>query len=176
MTRELLAEPAPNWRWRISVADIQGSGAFSAYPGVSRWFAVAQGAGVDLQIHGSPHRQMQGGEALQFDGAAPVHCRLLNGPTRDLNLMLRHAQGSMQVARDGALWSPGSTACGLFAIEGGSCQIDPQESEPPTAIDMPPLSLLWFDASPRGLRFITTHQGATAIGYWLAVTEQTTPC
>ena len=46
MTRELLAEPAPNWRWRISVADIQGSGAFSAYPGVSRWFAVVQGAGV----------------------------------------------------------------------------------------------------------------------------------
>src|SRR6218665_1188986 len=48
-TRELLAWPHPaDWALRISVADIEADGPFSAFEGVQRWFAVLAGAGVRL--------------------------------------------------------------------------------------------------------------------------------
>ena len=56
-TRELAAFPgATRWQWRISVADVVQAGPFSKFPGVSRWFAVLDGAGVRLRIDGRTHR------------------------------------------------------------------------------------------------------------------------
>ena len=50
VTRELLAWPdGGDWRVRVSVADIDADGPFSAFPGVERWFAVLEGAGVALR-------------------------------------------------------------------------------------------------------------------------------
>ena len=44
-TRELLAWPdAADWKVRVSVADVESDGPFSAFPGVQRWFAVLEGA------------------------------------------------------------------------------------------------------------------------------------
>jgi len=95
VTRELLAWPEPDdWQFRISVAEICRDGAFSLYPGVERWFAVLDGEGVALRIDGSEYRQQPHDAALRFAGEAQVHCQLLGGPTRDLNLMLRHASGA----------------------------------------------------------------------------------
>ncbi len=55
-TRELLAWPAQGpWRLRISRADIDADGPFSAFPGVTRWFTVLQGAGVALTLDGVRH-------------------------------------------------------------------------------------------------------------------------
>ena len=53
-TRELFTWPggAAPWQLRISVADIERDAPFSAYPGVERWFAVVEGAGVRLQLPG----------------------------------------------------------------------------------------------------------------------------
>ena len=49
LTRELLAWPdAEAWQCRLSVADITRAGPFSAFPGVTRWFAVLEGEGVVL--------------------------------------------------------------------------------------------------------------------------------
>lgn len=46
-TRELLTWPAGSapdqWQLRISRADIDYDGPFSAFPGVQRWFAVLKG-------------------------------------------------------------------------------------------------------------------------------------
>ena len=57
VTRELLARPsAADWRVRVSVADIDRDGPFSAYPGVERWFTVLKGTGVDLAIDGQVRR------------------------------------------------------------------------------------------------------------------------
>ncbi len=109
VTRELLAWPGGrvDWQLRISVADIDADGPFSRFPGVERWFAVLEGAGVELTIAGAVHRLVRGDAPLHFDGAAPAHARLIDGPTRDLNLMLRNAGGTMQCVADGAaLGSP----------------------------------------------------------------------
>jgi len=47
VTRELPAWPSPQeWRVRVSVADVEREGPFSSFPGVDRWFAVIDGAGV----------------------------------------------------------------------------------------------------------------------------------
>lgn len=97
LTRELLAWPQPqDWRVRLSVAEVAADGPFSAYPGVTRWFAVLGGAGVDLQVGGVSNRLVTGSAPLCFDGGAAAHCRLLDGPTQDFNLMLRGAGGRLQ--------------------------------------------------------------------------------
>lgn len=96
-TRELLAWPGTeDWRVRISVAEVAADGPFSAYPGVTRWFAVLAGAGVQLQVDQTVQTLTTQSEPLCFDGALPVGCRLVDGATQDFNLMLRDASGTLQ--------------------------------------------------------------------------------
>ena len=57
MADELLARPdARGWQVRVSVAEIGQDGPFSAFPGVTRWFTVLKGAGVELDFAGRPVR------------------------------------------------------------------------------------------------------------------------
>lgn len=96
-TRELLTWPsATDWSLRISLADIHADGPFSGFAGVQRWFAVVQGAGVQLKFADATCRISLADEPLCFDGALAPGCALLGGPTRDLNLMLRGAAGHMR--------------------------------------------------------------------------------
>lgn len=106
-TRELLAWPAgAGWKLRISLADIEADGPFSAFAGVQRWFAVIEGAGVVLALPGGEKRLTTADEPLAFDGAVAPGCRLVAGPTRDLNLMLREGiRGRMLRAASGQRWS-----------------------------------------------------------------------
>jgi environmental stress-induced protein Ves len=101
-TRELLRWPAEaDWRLRLSLADIAADGPFSPFPGVTRWFVVLQGAGVALRFAEGERRLQPGHAPLRFDGAAAPDCRLLNGPTRDLNLMLNGLDGALLAAGAG---------------------------------------------------------------------------
>ncbi len=101
ITRELLAWPnTQHWRVRISVADIVLDGPFSHFDGVQRWFAVLSGAGAVLDVDGRSVLLCAGGDAFNFDGAASTHCKLIDGHTQDINLMLRGASGRMTRVRD----------------------------------------------------------------------------
>ena len=117
VTRELLAWSAPDgrtddkaarqggesssshWDLRVSVADITQDGPFSAFPGISRCFAVLEGAGVVLSLRGQDHALTADSEPLAFDGAEAPGCRLTSGPTRDLNLMVQHRAGQAWMQR-----------------------------------------------------------------------------
>lgn len=101
VTRELVAWPAGNadWTWRISVAEVASSGPFSRFDDVQRWFAVLSGNGVNLQLGRVEHRLTAASEPLEFDGAVGVDCRLLDGPTQDLNLMVRQDRASARMQR-----------------------------------------------------------------------------
>jgi uncharacterized protein len=106
-TRELLAWPsAGDWLARVSVAQIERDGPFSPYPGIERWFAVLRGAGVVLSLPRGDVRLHTGDAALHFPGEAAPLCRLIDGPTQDLNLMLRRgASGAWRgLFADGTLW------------------------------------------------------------------------
>jgi uncharacterized protein len=165
ITRELLAwPPGDAWRVRVSVADVVRDGAFSRYPGVSRWFTVLQGAGVDLAVDGQVHRLRRGDPPLAFAGDAATACHLVDGPTRDLNLMLRAASGAMVAAVDGAPWSAGAAQCGLYSAVAGRCQAG--------SLDMavPAQALLWFEQAPASVVFIAGERPAALIGWWLAAT------
>ena len=106
-TRELFAWPAgPDWQLRLSLADIEADGPFSCFEGVQRWFAVIEGEGVFLALPGGERRLTTRSEPLRFDGADAPGCRLVAGPTRDLNLMLRGGvRGCLRRTKDGESWS-----------------------------------------------------------------------
>ncbi|MEP6773902.1 MAG: HutD family protein, partial [Polaromonas sp.] len=90
VTRELAMWPdAGDWAWRMSVADVDKSGPFSKFDGIDRWFTVLEGAGVQLDVAGVLHRVTAGDAPLFFDGAADTGCELIDGKTRDFNLMVR---------------------------------------------------------------------------------------
>ncbi|MEO8654787.1 MAG: HutD family protein [Ramlibacter sp.] len=101
VTRELAAWPAvgADWTWRISVAEVATSGPFSRFEGVQRWFAVLGGNGVSLKLPDAEHRLTVASAPLEFDGGVTVDCRLLDGPTQDLNLMVRQDRAAAQMQR-----------------------------------------------------------------------------
>lgn len=105
-TRELFTDaPGSAWRVRISLADIAQNGPFSAFPGVQRHFAVLDGEGVVLTLDGMERPVTRGSGPVAFDGAQAPACRLIDGPTRDLNLMLQSgASGGLVAAVAGQPW------------------------------------------------------------------------
>jgi hypothetical protein len=170
-TRELLAWPRAGddgWRVRVSVADIEADAPFSAFPGVARWFTVLKGAGVELRVGGTLHRLTRIDPPLRFDGAQPAHCRLIDGPTQDLNLMLRGGvRGGMTIADDGLRWQPpAGAACGLYSAVAGRCDADGEVA------DVPAYALLWFAQAPAALAFRAAARPAGVIGWWLHAEEE----
>jgi len=166
VTRELLAWPKPAaWRVRISVAEVESDGPFSSFPGVERWFVVLDGHGVELNVAGTTHRLTADSPPLRFSGDAATSCRLVQGATRDLNLMLRGVRGGMFAAAAGQPWRPRAAQCGLFAAVAGRCVAG-------VARQVPARSLLWFGEAPDALAFEPADPGAAIVGWWLAATPQ----
>ena len=77
-----------DWSWRLSTADITQDVPFSIFPGVNREFCVADGNGVVLTINGVEHR-CEPGSITKFRGDDEVYAKLIDGPMRALNLMVR---------------------------------------------------------------------------------------
>ncbi|HVT31564.1 MAG TPA: HutD family protein, partial [Rhodanobacteraceae bacterium] len=92
-TTEIARDPAgeaTDFRWRVSIADIERDGPFSPFPGIDRELMLLAGNGVELDIGGSPTlRLVERFQRVRFDGEARVDCRLVAGPTRDFNVMAR---------------------------------------------------------------------------------------
>jgi environmental stress-induced protein Ves len=142
---------------RVSVADVSANGPFSRFPGVQRWFAVLDGAGVVLTIGGSEHRLDRGSDAFSFAGDAAVRCRLVAGPTRDLNLMLKGVPGSMRRVVAAQAWRPEARQCGLYAVSAGACDATAPDEHGP----MPAHALRWWTEAPQLLEF-------AGEGWWLS--------
>jgi len=158
VTRPLLVRPrGDDWQVRVSVADVSVNGPFSRFPGVQRWFAVLDGAGVVLTVGSTEHRLDAGSDAFSFRGDVAVRCRLVAGPTRDLNLMLKGVPGSMRRVVAAQPWRPEMRECGLYAITAGDCDATgPDEHEP-----MPAHALRWWSEAPQTLAF-------AGEGWWLS--------
>jgi uncharacterized protein len=176
VTRELLRLPMgskDDWTLRISVADVDADGPFSAFPGVTRWFAVLDGAGVRLRFADRSLDMRRGDAPVRFDGDETPGCALLGGRTRDLNVMVRSDRADSLVTAATFLDEahPGtSPGFGFFArrpvaLHGAGA----------LPIDLPALSLAWcespFDASHAWtiapLHDTAAAQEHTAAGYWI---------
>lgn len=148
-TRELLAWPSrDDWSLRISVADIERDGPFSVFEGVDRWFAVVEGAGVLLERAGGRHSLDAHSAALQFRGEEAPACELLDGATRDLNLMTRRQRGraTMQRAEPDVDFHDRAALRALFCADALTLQIDGSDAR-----TLAPFSLLWADGGSHGV-------------------------
>ncbi len=139
-TRELLTRPeGAQWQLRISLADIDRDGPFSAFPGVQRWFGVVAGAGVSLRFGNEQTTLTPDSPPLHFDGAAAPECVLVDGPTRDLNLMLRSGTALMQHVHAKQAWDEACSERGLFTLGIGTLHRQGRE-----ALRLAKHSLVWF--------------------------------
>jgi environmental stress-induced protein Ves len=87
-----------DFRWRVSIADIERDGPFSSFPGVDRDLLLLSGKGIELDINdAAPHRLDQRFQRVHFAGEDRVDCHLLGGPTQDFNVMVRRDALSAEV-------------------------------------------------------------------------------
>ncbi len=110
VTREVAAFPEQagmeSFVWRVSVADVAQAGPFSRFEGVDRTLVLLAGAGMVLdetagaQVLKS-HALEQPLDIARFAGEVHIDARLIDGATRDFNLMVRRdvAQGELGVWR-----------------------------------------------------------------------------
>lgn len=109
VTREVAVHPPgaamDDFAWRISLAEVAADGPFSAFPGIDRILTVIEGGGMCLDLAGTVVRLDASAPSLAFAGETPVTATLVEGPIRDLNLMVRRGRWRGAVRRqavDGA--------------------------------------------------------------------------
>lgn len=111
-----------DWTWRLSTADITQDVPFSIFPGVNREFCVADGNGVVLTINGVEHRCTPG-SITRFRGDDEVYAKLIDGPMRALNLMVRDGAMPIHLHRKNMEQSLAIVAIGEMQV----LEIDGQE-------------------------------------------------
>lgn len=113
-TEEIFREDLPNGdvAFRLSIAAVERDGPFSTFPGIDRTIMLLAGHGMILDHKGvGSHRLDRLFAPHAFSGDVETDCRLIDGPCRDLNLMVRRsiASGSVSVMD----MSAGSMVSGL---------------------------------------------------------------
>jgi environmental stress-induced protein Ves len=91
-TREVLRWPpaAEDWDWRVSIAEVDKAGPFSAFPGVQRELVLLSGEGMRLDFEdGESVELLPPHGRHRFDGTRALQAELVAGPTQDFNLMWR---------------------------------------------------------------------------------------
>jgi uncharacterized protein len=96
VTREVIAHPPGSdlghFDWRVSIAEIQGAGAFSRFPGIERRMAVLEGC-LRLSIDaGAVLTVLPDTPPVEFPGDVPVFADPVGGPVTDLNVMTRRGR------------------------------------------------------------------------------------
>jgi environmental stress-induced protein Ves len=92
-TRELASfgQTGQPFDCRFSIADIDGDGPFSGFAGYDRQMALVDGNGIRLHGTDIALRLAPGDDPIAFSGDVPVHASLLDGASRDFNVMTRRA-------------------------------------------------------------------------------------
>ena len=76
--------------WRVSIADVAQAGPFSRFVGIDRTLVLLSGAGMLLDEAQRPtHALKQPLDIARFAGETAIDARLVDGTTRDFNLMVR---------------------------------------------------------------------------------------
>lgn len=90
-TREILRLPEQgDWHLRLSIAEIEQDAAFSAFPGIERELVLLQGEGLRLRFaDGRCETLLPPFQRLRFAGEDELTGELVDGVTRDFNLMWR---------------------------------------------------------------------------------------
>jgi len=84
VTRELAT--ADDGSWRISLADVDRDGPFSAFPDRQRLLTLVDGTVLGLEVDGTAH-VVEPRRPFAFDGGAAVVATVPEGPVRVLNVI-----------------------------------------------------------------------------------------
>ena len=147
--------------WRVSVADVAQPGPFSRFEGVDRTLVLLSGAGMLLDdAEGHTHALTQPLDVAHFKGEASIDARLVDGATRDFNLMVRRgaAAGDVEVWRGETEHTLTADVVLLFCAA-GPVEITLDQNAPVHLADNDTLRI---DA-PRGLRCATKAANAGAV-------------
>lgn len=156
-TREIACWPPgagmDGFGWRVSVARIDRSGPFSAFPGVDREIMLLRGDGVRLRGPGIDHRLDAPGRPFAFAGDAPLDCTLLGGASTDFNLMSRRGAWAGRIAAVAHAVRPGSGPAGLCMVLAGRWRDEATGAEL-----LPGQGLWWGGAVPQPGRLVPAPQ------------------
>jgi environmental stress-induced protein Ves len=89
--------PLDAFAWRVSIADVGGSGPFSRFPGADRVIVQIDGAPMTLLHEGIGEQRLARLVPHRFAGEVATHAQV-NGPARDFNVMVRRDQASARVS------------------------------------------------------------------------------
>jgi environmental stress-induced protein Ves len=100
VTYEVASSPGDHdlaeFDWRISIAEVEAGGPFSAFPEIDRTIVLIEGEWMELTVDGRRHR-FGLHEPFSFDGGSETTCEVA-GPSRDLNVMSRRGRATASVA------------------------------------------------------------------------------
>jgi len=132
-TTELASHPpiggdaASALEWRISVAEIESDGAFSTFAGCDRFIALLDGFGMELTFDAAPpvrlERRLQ---FVHFAGEWQTHGKLISGPVRDFNVIVRRDTVAAEVLHRplvGPMVFLPDNACWFVYLAGGSADL-----------------------------------------------------
>ena len=93
-TIEIMREPADgsdafDFGWRVSLASVLEDGPFSAFPGIDRTIVVVEGSGMELALGPNRTHRLLPLTPFAFDGGTDVTGKLIGGPVRDFNIMVK---------------------------------------------------------------------------------------
>lgn len=134
VTFEIAREPAAGdeFAWRLSLADIDADGEFSAYPGYRRALVLVAGKSLHLRFQGHGNRRLDpSSRGARFEGDWRTHCAIPKGCCTDLSLIVRRGAATAPACIVRApkmlhVGSSGRIALGrdlhgaLFALEGSA--------------------------------------------------------
>jgi environmental stress-induced protein Ves len=122
---------------------------------------------VRLRLPDGWHSVVADGPALRFRGEDAPACELIDGPTRDLNLMCRRSagHGEMFPARPGEVWQSTAALRALFSADAATL-LDGTGTE----FQLAPFTLAWAAGTdaPWQLRSASAQPRA----WWLAFDPQ----
>ncbi|MGX1884363.1 HutD/Ves family protein [Streptomyces sp. NPDC055287] len=102
VTRGIAASPEgagmAEFDWRISLADVEADGPFSAFPDVDRILTMAEGAGMDLTVGGERRLVDERYVPQDFPGDIATDCQLIGGRVVNFNVMHRRGRTAARVA------------------------------------------------------------------------------
>ena len=96
-TLEIARDPASGqeFAWRLSLADIEHDGDFSAYPGYRRALVLIAGNRLHLRFKGRNHCFLTPARrGSRFEGDWKTHCAVPEGRCTDLSLIVRRGSGA----------------------------------------------------------------------------------
>lgn len=134
------AEIADGFDWRVSVADVDAGGPFSAFPGIDRVITLVEGEGMVLTVDGTPHA-VGPLSPFAFSGDAATDCRLTAGAVRNINVMTRRSRATAHVriinlatARGAELACAAGESLLVMAVTEGSPSADRTAGRPRSAV------------------------------------------